>query len=154
MANFRGLRGGRWAIGALKAPELGYPFVPGHRRSGCPTSSWQRGQNCSCLLPACFSSWPAIVLGFRAKILVPIQQPQAQSSQAPRGFQQGLSRGPWTSWACSTQRASHPLRTQSPLVSVLMTETMGDKGKLHRRETIWLLCWILGYFPGVSGTLI
>lgn len=52
------------------------------------------------------------------------------------GFQQGLSRGPWTSWAWITQTASPPFRTQSSLPSVLMSENMGDKGKFHRRENI------------------
>lgn len=69
-------------------------------------------------------------------------------------FQEGLSRGPWTSWACIIQTASHPFRTQSSLASVLMFENMGAKGKVRRRENIKLLCWTLGYVSGVWGTVI
>lgn len=69
-------------------------------------------------------------------------------------FQEGLSRGPWTSWACIIQTASPPFRTQSSLASVLMSENMWNKGKVHRRENIRPLCWTLGYVSGVWGTVI
>lgn len=56
---------------------------------------------------------------------------------------------PWTSWAFITQwRVPH---SGLALASDLMTENMGDKGMFHKREGMWLLCWTLGFSPGVWG---